>query len=95
VVSSDRGGVLENMREGRNGRLVPAGDAARFAEVVTELVRDPFERGVMGQAARAFAVARDWTSELDALEPMYAGAIAARRRSHRGATTELASVPRP
>ena len=95
VVSSDRGGVLENMREGRNGRLVPAGDAARFADVITELVRDPFERGVMGQAARAFAVARDWSSELDALEPMYAGAIAARRRSHRGATTELASVPRP
>lgn len=95
VVSSDRGGVLENMREGRNGRLVPAGDAARFAGVIAELVRDPFERSVMGQAARAFAVARDWSSELDALEPMYAGAIAARRRMQRGVTAELAPASRP
>jgi hypothetical protein len=30
----------------------------------------------MGQAARAFAVARDWERELDALEPLYASARA-------------------
>jgi glycosyltransferase involved in cell wall biosynthesis len=77
VVASDTGGVLENMRDGLNGLCLPAGDAPRFTAAIVELLVDAPRRDAMGQAARAFAVARDWARELDALEPMYAGAIAA------------------
>jgi glycosyltransferase involved in cell wall biosynthesis len=78
VVASDTGGVLENMRHRLNGLVVPAGDAGRFAQAILSLVAGAEWRGVMGQAARAFAVARDWTRELDALEPMYQHVIAGR-----------------
>ena len=77
VVASDTGGVLENMRDGLNGRSVRAGDAQAFTAAILELLGAPDQRDAMGQAARAFAVARDWARELDALEPMYARVVAA------------------
>ncbi len=77
VVTSDQGGVLENVRDGLNGVLVPAGNAPGFAVATVELVHQADRRRAMGSAARAFAVARDWERELDALEPMYRDAIAA------------------
>ena len=77
VVTSDQGGVRENVRSGLNGVALPAGAPERFAEAIVALARDPEGRGAMAEAARAFAVARDWGRELDALEPMYRDAIAA------------------
>jgi glycosyltransferase involved in cell wall biosynthesis len=71
VVASDTGGVLENMRDGLNGRSVRVGDARHFSQAILELLAAPERRHAMGQAARAFAVARDWARELDALAPMY------------------------
>jgi glycosyltransferase involved in cell wall biosynthesis len=76
VVSADRGGVLENMRDGINGMVVPAGDGRRFAEAIVALIRDVRQRAAMGQAARAFAVGRDWDREISELERMYREAIA-------------------
>jgi len=76
VVSADRGGVLENMRDGINGIVVPAGAGDRFAEAILALIRDRDQRAAMGQAARAFAVGRDWNREVAELERMYADAIA-------------------
>jgi glycosyltransferase involved in cell wall biosynthesis len=78
VISSDAGGVLENLRDGLNGRTVRAGDAGAFAAATHALVQDDAQRLALGQAARAFAVARSWTRELDALEPLYADACARR-----------------
>lgn len=77
VLASDAGGVLENVRHELNGRLVPAGDAAAFTAAIVALVRDPAARRHLGEGARAFAVARSWTAELDRLLPLYE---AARRR---------------
>jgi len=77
VITSDQGGVLENVRDGINGLMVPAGSAAAFGEATVHLARTPERRAAMASAARAFAVARDWERELDALEPMYRDAIAA------------------
>jgi phosphatidylinositol alpha 1,6-mannosyltransferase len=77
VVTSDQGGVLENVRDGLNGVMIPAGVAPSFGAAVVDLVRQPGRRRAMATAARAFAVARDWERELDALEPMYRDAIAA------------------
>lgn len=71
VISSDQGGVLENVRDGINGRLIPAGDAGAFAGAILELLEAPDVRAAMAQAARAFAVGRDWERDLDALVPLY------------------------
>jgi glycosyltransferase involved in cell wall biosynthesis len=76
VVTSDQGGVLENVRDGLNGLMVPAGSAPAFAAATVSLIRTPARREAMASAARAFSVARDWARELDALEPMYRDAIA-------------------
>lgn len=76
VIASDRGGVQENLRPGLNGLQVRAGDGAGFAGAIVELLNAPAQREAMGQAARAFSVARDWERELDAIVPMYAGAVA-------------------
>jgi glycosyltransferase involved in cell wall biosynthesis len=77
VITSDQGGVRENVRDGLNGVMVSAGQASAFAAATVMLVRDPARRAAMASAARAFAVARDWERELDALEPIYRDAIAA------------------
>lgn len=77
VITSDQGGVLENVRQAINGVMVRAGDPKAFADAAVELVRNAPGRTAMGSAARAFAVARDWERELDALEPLYREAIAA------------------
>lgn len=79
VVAADQGGVLENLRDGLNGVQAPAGDAGAFAAAIARLVGDAPQRHAMAQAARAFAVARDWARELDALEPMYASLIGTQR----------------
>lgn len=84
VIASDAGGVLENLRHGLNGRTVAAGNPAAFAAEIADLVRDEPTRRALGQAARAFAVARSWANELDALEPLYAAA-----RGRRPATVQL------
>jgi hypothetical protein len=75
VIAADQGGVRENVRTGLNGLLVRAGDPAAFADAVGALVIDPAQRLAMAQAARAFAVARDWERELDALGPLYRSAV--------------------
>ena len=75
VITSDQGGVLENVRHALNGLMVPAGDAAAFARATADLATQARSRMAMASAARAFAVARDWDRELDQLEPMYRAAI--------------------
>lgn len=91
VVSADQGGVLENLRDGINGIVVPSGAGDRFAEAIVTLIGDPGQRDAMGQAARAFAVGRDWSREITELERMYADAIA-RASVHRG-RSRIAAAP--
>jgi glycosyltransferase involved in cell wall biosynthesis len=76
VISANQGGVLENMRHGINGLVVAAGDGRGFADATLGLVRDAGQRAAMAQAARAFAVGRDWTREMDELERMYQTVVA-------------------
>lgn len=58
VVATDVGGNREIVADGRNGRLVPAGDAAGYAEALLELLRDRPLAARMGTAGHAWAVAR-------------------------------------
>jgi glycosyltransferase involved in cell wall biosynthesis len=72
VIGARAGGIPSNVRDGITGRLIVAGDAVRFADAIVELVQDGEQRNAMSQAARAFAVGRDWAVELDRLEAAYA-----------------------
>ena len=83
VIAAAAGGVRENVRDGLTGRLVPAGEAHAFAGATRQLVEAPKERAAMAQAARAFAQARDWERELDALTPLYQAALEPARTARR------------
>jgi len=52
VVGSDVPGIKEIVREGRNGLLVPAGDAGSLSEAIYSLVADPSLREALGRSAR-------------------------------------------
>jgi glycosyltransferase involved in cell wall biosynthesis len=71
VIAANAGGVRDNVRHGMTGRLLRPGDADAFARAIAELAGDPELRTCMGQAGRAFAVARDWERELDLLVEQY------------------------
>jgi glycosyltransferase involved in cell wall biosynthesis len=71
VVGANAGGIPESLREGLTGFLVSAGDASTFADRIVELAEDAVQRGAMREAARAFAVGRNWASELDELDADY------------------------
>jgi len=72
VIGANAGGIPESVRHGLTGALVDAGDQDGFRAAIEELVEDREQRGAMSQAARAFAVGRDWAWELDELEAAYA-----------------------
>lgn len=71
VIGANAGGIPESLREGLTGYLIGPGDAEAFAARIEELVRDGDQRRAMGEAARGFAVGRDWARELDALDETY------------------------
>ena len=52
VVVSDIGGLREVVRDGVDGRRVPAGSTASLREALAELISDPFRRREMGAAGR-------------------------------------------
>jgi glycosyltransferase involved in cell wall biosynthesis len=71
VVGAAAGGIPESLRHGLTGLLVPAGEPPAFARGIVDLVEDSEQRRAMGEAARAFAVGRDWARELEELEVTY------------------------
>jgi glycosyltransferase involved in cell wall biosynthesis len=71
VIGASAGGVPESLRHGLTGFLVSPGDAMGFAERIVELAADHEQRWAMHEAARAFAVGRDWARELEELEAVY------------------------
>lgn len=72
VVGARAGGIPENLRDGLTGFLVEPGNVAGFTQAIALLVEDALQRGAMHEAARGFAVGRDWARELAALEAGYA-----------------------
>lgn len=53
VASSEIGCVPDLVRDGRNGRLFPAGNIVALADALRELIADAGLRDMMGQASRA------------------------------------------
>lgn len=77
VIGADQGGTVENVRDGHNGLLVPAGDADRFAEAILRLVDDQALRGKLARNARAWAEDRSWDRAFVTLLEAYQERISA------------------
>jgi glycosyltransferase involved in cell wall biosynthesis len=58
VVAADLEGIRDAVVEGKNGRLVPAGDVERWRTAITEVVQDEEKRKACASAARAYTAAR-------------------------------------
>jgi glycosyltransferase involved in cell wall biosynthesis len=58
IVATRVGGVPELVEDGEHGLLVPAGDAAAFAQRLVALVRNDVQRRSFGAAARARVIAK-------------------------------------
>lgn len=57
IVATDVGGNSEIVVDGRNGRLVPAGDEQALADAMHALLADPPEASRLGRAGREWAMA--------------------------------------
>jgi len=73
VVASAVGGLAETVRDGDNGLLVPAGDAAALAAALARLT-DVALRARLSAGARSWAQRCTWTSYVDMLEALVARA---------------------
>jgi len=71
VIGADKGGTLENVRDGVNGLLCPAGDRERFAEAIHTLAGDEPLRRRLAANARAWAEQRTWNRAFDTLLETY------------------------
>ncbi|MDE1892776.1 MAG: glycosyltransferase [Xanthomonadaceae bacterium] len=69
IVATAVGGNGEIVRDGINGRLVPAGDPPALAAALDELLREPVRAAALGEAARAWVVAE---GSLEAMAARYA-----------------------
>ncbi|MFV0349013.1 MAG: glycosyltransferase family 4 protein [Halodesulfovibrio sp.] len=58
VVTTDAVGCRETVREGRNGYMVPVGDAKALAEVLMRFIRQPERFAAMGLESRRYAEER-------------------------------------
>jgi len=67
VIGSDMAGIAELITDKDNGRLFPAGDAHRLAEIVTELALDPTQINQMSKRARLPKTIATYTDELVAV----------------------------
>lgn len=77
AVGSATGGIPEWLDDGVSGLTVPAGDAAKLAGALGELLGDPARRHAMGEAGRATVAARySRAAHLDAVSDAYATARA-------------------
>lgn len=63
VIATRVGGLVDIVREGKNGWLVPPDDAGALARAMEAAIRDPELRARMGQAGREMFEAR-WRAEV-------------------------------
>jgi glycosyltransferase involved in cell wall biosynthesis len=59
-VASAVGGLRELVTDGRDGLLVPAGDARALARCVTTVLADPDLAARLGEQARRRVAGQDW-----------------------------------
>jgi phosphatidyl-myo-inositol alpha-mannosyltransferase len=76
VVASDIAGYRDVVRDGRDGLLVPAGDAVALGEALRALALDPARRMEMAEAARERAERFAWPNVAREVEGVYEEALA-------------------
>ena len=67
VLATSSGGVVDIVKDGVNGRLVPPNDVPGLAEALTQLVDDGPLRTELAQGARRSAGASTWDGSIDLL----------------------------
>jgi phosphatidylinositol alpha-mannosyltransferase len=77
VVASDIPGYDEVVTNGVDGLLVPARDAAAFAEAAARVLDDPALAARLGAAARERAAVYDWPVVVAQIEALYSSAVLA------------------
>jgi len=60
VIASNLGGMIELVKHGERGLLVPPGDVSALADAMRWMVAHPAETKEMGQRARTYALAQHW-----------------------------------
>lgn len=95
VVASDIAGYRDVVRDGRDGVLVPRGDAIALAETLRALALAPERVAAMGLAAAEHAERYAWPRVAGEVVGVYRQAIAARDRArHRAPRTTSERVAR-
>jgi glycosyltransferase involved in cell wall biosynthesis len=79
VVAPRKGGVVDSVRPGETGELVPPRDPEAFAEAVIRILSDETYRSALARGARAFAERRSWAAILDQLLEDYRDALTPRQ----------------
>jgi phosphatidylinositol alpha-mannosyltransferase len=77
VVASDIAGYRDVVRDGRDGMLVPVGDAVALGETLLELASDPARRSAMADAALESAERFAWPTVAGQVESVYEEALGA------------------
>jgi glycosyltransferase involved in cell wall biosynthesis len=74
VIASVAGGIVDIVQDGRNGFLVPPGDAAGLAAAVARMMEDPARARALGLQGREDAAERfSWDAVADRLAEIYRG----------------------
>jgi phosphatidylinositol alpha-mannosyltransferase len=76
VVASDIAGYRDVVSDGRDGLLVPRGDATRLAEVLRDLALDPARNQALGVRARESAARYAWPHVAEEVVQAYEDALA-------------------
>lgn len=77
VVAGAVGGLVESVRDGATGVLLPTREPAAWAAVVARLLADTGERERLGTAGREYALGRSWESVASITTAVYREVIAA------------------
>jgi D-inositol-3-phosphate glycosyltransferase len=76
VLATSSGGVVDIVKDGVNGRLVPPNDVPSLAEALHQLVDDGAMRSKLAEGARRSAEASTWDASIDLLAAVLLGAMA-------------------
>jgi glycosyltransferase involved in cell wall biosynthesis len=72
VIASAAGGIVDIVRDGRNGYLVPPGDAEALAGAIARMMDDPAGARALGLQGRRDAEAGfSWSAIADRLADLY------------------------
>lgn len=67
VIGSDMAGITESIMDKDNGRIFPAGDSHRLAQIIAELAQDRMQIARMSQRARRPKTITIYTNEVSAV----------------------------